>query len=129
MSTFQPIPKELADPIERLGADAAVGERRDGIRRDTGFWAGLVTLDGCEVLRSKADNICEGGLHLTAPVGFGFAVGQRYEVLVGQGEDCREQANLLGEGHYATIVRTEFVMNDDGDRVGIGLRFDQPVIL
>ena len=129
MSTVQPIPDALADAPDHAATDAAVGERREGVRRETGFWAGLITLDVCEVLRCAADNISEGGLHLTAPVGYGFAVGQRYEILVGRGQDGGEQASLLGEGHYATIVRTEFLINDQGDRVGVGLRFDQPVVL
>ncbi|MHC4092559.1 MAG: hypothetical protein ACYSVY_20185, partial [Planctomycetota bacterium] len=61
---------------------------------------------------------------------------QRYEVLLGresQGGASAEgqQPDLLGEGHYATVVRTAFVMGEDGqtDRLGIGLRFDQPLVL
>lgn len=129
MSTVQPIPDALADETGFAGAESAVGERREGVRREAGFWAGLVTLAGSEVLRCKPDNVSEGGLHLTAPVGYGFAVGQRYEVLVGRGEGSTEQGGFLGEGHYATVVRTEFLINDQGDGVGVGLRFDQPVVL
>jgi hypothetical protein len=129
MSVVQPIPDALTDEGDYAGAESAVGERREGVRREAGFWAGLVTLAGAEVLRCKADNVSEGGLHLTVPIGYGLAVGQRYEVLVGRQEDSTEQGNFLGEGHYATVVRTEFLINDQGDGVGVGLRFDQPVVL
>ena len=127
MLNFDPGSEDPAHGL--IGTESAVGERRDGVRREAGFWAGLITLEGCEVLRCLADNISEGGMHLTAPVGYGFAVGQRYEVLVGRGEEGAGHGGLLGEGHYATIVRTEFLMNDQGDQVGVGLRFDQPLVL
>ena len=114
-----------------LGCDSPVRteERRDHLRRDAGFWVSLMSLDGSEVIRSRSDNVGEGGLRLTTPVGYGFAVGQRYEVLMGKEEDPGDQGGLTGEGHYATVVRTEFIMGDRGDQVGVGLRFDQPVIL
>lgn len=104
-------------------------ERRDGVRLDNNIWAGLLSMDGQEVIRCRPDDFGEGGLHFTAPVGYGFAVGQRYELLVGRGEAPDVEQDLVGEGHYATIVRTEFMMDEAGDRVGVGLRFDQPLVL
>ncbi|MFQ5489466.1 MAG: hypothetical protein ACE5GE_01985 [Phycisphaerae bacterium] len=117
-----------ADYLKASG-DQLEFERRDGARRNDGMWAGLLSLDGAEVIRCKPDDYGEGGLHFTAPVGFGFAVGQRYELLVGTGEAPGSGQDLVGEGHYATVVRTEFVMDEAGDRVGVGLRFDQPLML
>lgn len=125
MSTFELHP----DADDRVEAGSVIGERREGVRREAGFWAGLITLDGREVLRCRADNISEGGMHLSAPIGYGFAVGQRYEVLVGRDDDGARQSGFLGEGHYATVVRTEFLIDDDGDAVGVGLRFDQLLVL
>ncbi len=125
MSTFEFHP----DADDHVGTGSAVGERREGVRREAGFWAGLITLDGREVLRCRADNISEGGMHVSAPIGYGFAVGQRYEVLVGRGDSEAQQNSFLGEGHYATVVRTEFLIDDDGDAVGVGLRFDQLLVL
>ena len=104
-------------------------ERRDGVRCDSDVWAGLLSLDGQEVIRCQPDDLGEGGLHFTAPVGFGFAVGQRYELLVGRGDAPESKQDLVGEGRYATVVRTEFKMDEAGDRVGVGLRFDQPLVL
>lgn len=124
---------EISEPIAAEAAGPAVDERRTSARRQAGMWASLLTLDGRELLRCTTDDVAEGGMHLTTPVGFGLAVGQRYEVLLGRDSDDRQQPSLLGEGHYATVVRTQFHLGEygpgDGDRVGVGLRFDQPLVL
>ena len=109
-------------------AEPAVQERRSGVRRQAGLWASLIALDGREIIRCPADNVAEGGMHLTSPVGYGLAVGQRYEILLGREEEDGRQSNLLGEGHYVTVVRTRFLIGES-DRVGVGLRFDQPLVL
>jgi len=112
-------------------AEAAHVERRSSVRRKGGAWASLVTLDGNPMLRCTVDDLGEGGLHVTSPVGYGFAVGQRYEVLLGRGGNPSAESDFLGEGHYATVVRTQFLLDrpEGGDGMGIGLRFDQPVVL
>ena len=120
-------------PPESEAAAQAVAERRTGVRSGSGLWASLLTLDGREMIRCAADNVGEGGMHLTSPVGYGFAVGQRYEVLLGRQDQDAPQSELLGEGHYATVVRTEFHMGTEDqpgrDHIGVGLRFDQPLVL
>jgi len=121
------IEKRVLTPLP--AAHPEVEDRRDHLRRRAGFWVSLTALDGTEVFRSRADNVGEGGLHVTVPVGYGFAVGQRYEVLVGNGQTADEQPNLVGEGHYATVVRTRLLRVAGSDRIGLGLRFDQPVVL
>ena len=83
---------------------------------------------GCAGLIVPADNVAEGGMHLTSPVGYGLAVGQRYEILLGREEEDGRQSTLWGEGHYVTVVRTRFLIGES-DRVGVGLRFDQPLVL
>jgi len=112
-------------------ADAPASERRSSVRRRGGAWASLVTLDGNPMLSCAVDDIGEGGLHVTSPVGYGFAVGQRYEVLLSRGNEPSAESDFLGEGHYATIVRTKFMLDrpEAGDGMGIGMRFDQPVVL
>jgi hypothetical protein len=106
-------------------------DRRDGERRSVDMPLGLMTLSGDEVLRCRADNVSRGGLHGSAPVGFGLAVGQRFEVLIGPECDS-DFAGLFGEGHYATVVRTEILLSPhsgvDHDQVGFGLRFDMPLV-
>lgn len=113
-------------------APQTTAERRDHLRKEADYWVSLLSLDGAEIFRNRTDNLGEGGLHVTAPVGYGFAVGQRYEVLVGAEESHDGQTDLVGEGHYATVVRTKFLTGEGqhGDgHVGIGLRFDHPVVL
>ena len=112
-----------------MTAGAEPDDRRGGPRREGDYWASLLSLDGREVISCQLNNMCEGGLHFTAPVGYGFAVGQRYELLVGERDVAGLDHKLVGEGHYATIVRTEFLIGDQGDQVGVGLRFDQPIVL
>lgn len=113
------------------GAASAVcpDDRRVSPRRQRGYWASLLSLDGEEVIGCCPDDVGEGGLHLTAPVGYGFAVGQRYELLVGEDDGAGSRRKVTGEGHYATVVRTRFLMGEPGGQVGVGLRFDHPIVL
>jgi hypothetical protein len=122
MASDSPNPKGAAGTAE-------LADRRSGPRRQGGYWANLLALDGEEVIRCDCDNMGEEGLHFTAPVGYGFAVGQRYELLVGERDEAGQDRSLSGAGHYATVVRTQFLMADLGDQVGVGLRFDQPIVL
>ena len=115
------VASRLADSSGLVMTDNEVGT-------DDGLWASLHALDGTEVLHCKPDDLGEGGLHITAPVGHGFAVGQRYKMYVGRGEHS-SQGNLIGDGQYATVVRTEFLMGEQRDSVGVGLRFDHPIFL
>ena len=66
---------------------------------------------------------------VSAPIGFGVAVGQRYELLLSDDESGGPAADLMGEGHYVTVVRTQVELNGSEDHVGVGLRFDQSIIL
>jgi hypothetical protein len=126
---------ESAQTIEAIHSSGVspsfVGQqdRRLGPRCEGGYWASLLSLDGEEVIRCRPDNMGEGGLHFTAPVGYGFAVGQRYELLVGEADESGAERSVVGEGHYATVVRTKFLMAESSDQVGVGLRFDQPLVL
>ena len=120
---------EITDSGVIGSAAAGEDDRRLGPRREGGYWASLLSLDGEEVIRCCPDNLGEGGMHFTAPVGYGFAVGQRYELLVGEDDGAGSQRRVVGEGHYATVVRTRFLMDEPGDQVAVGLRFDQPVVL
>lgn len=109
----------------------SIEERRTAPRERTLVSATLRTMRGSQVIDCPADNISEGGMRITAPVGFGLAVGQRFEVNLRADERAGRPDDLIGDGHYATVVRTEFVL-DQGqhdDRVGVGLRFDQPVVI
>ncbi|MFH0981508.1 MAG: PilZ domain-containing protein [Planctomycetota bacterium] len=113
----------------RQRAMDSIEERRRWPRNPLAVTTTLRTLSGVEIPACPTDNVSEGGLRLTMPIGFGLAVGQRYEVLLCQRGPDVESADLVGEGHYGTVVRTEIMLGGEGDddRVGIGLRFDTPI--
>ena len=108
-----------------------IEERRLWPRDTLPVSASLRTLTGVDMPPCSADNISDGGLRLTAPIGFGLAVGQRHEVLLRRAGPGGESCDLVGEGHYATVVRTEIMLGGEGedDRIGVSLRFDTPIIL
>jgi len=106
-------------------------EKRDYARRQMDCDVWLLDLQSQSVLRCKTDDICDAGLHASSPVGFGLAIGQRYEVRVADRHGIHvispQLAKSLG---YGTIVRTELRINDDDPhRVGFALRFDLPQLI
>ncbi|MCG3131077.1 MAG: hypothetical protein FLDDKLPJ_01852 [Phycisphaerae bacterium] len=126
MSSFLPPPAESGMPFQSDAATALLDERRTCSRADQRWDVTLVRDDGAAIGPYKSDNISESGLHVTVPVGYGLAVGQRYEVLI------RESASSGGncgfdDGIYATVVRTQVKAGGDQHCVGVGLRLDQPL--
>lgn len=108
----------------------SIEERRCAPRLRDPVAATLRPLGGTQAITCPADNISEGGMRITAPIGFGLAVGQRFEVILRGDDRGAVGSDLIGDGHYATVVRTEIVLDrgNRDDRVGVGLRFDQPVM-
>ena len=82
---------------------------------DPGWWETENPLP----IRGECRNISENGLYVVAPIGYGLAVGQRYVFHVGSPGDH--------ESHYGTIVRTEVLLGENDDWVGLGIRFDTPL--
>lgn len=113
----------------RAERERLIGERRTDIRQETPLWVSLCDLSGSRAMVCRADNIGEGGLHVRAPVGHGFGVGQRYEVSIGPDDAAGRLAPGFGQGHYVTVIRTQMCVSHRGDYVGVGLRFDQPIVL
>lgn len=104
-------------------------DRRIDLRERRMLWAGLVALDGAEMIRCTTDNIGPGGMHVTVPVGYGFAVGQRYEVLLSDDCEFARDGDEFDDGHYATVVRTQIATDLPTGKVSVGLRFDTPIII
>ena len=99
-------------------------ERRSSPRISAGVSGVLRSLDGQDVLACAMDDLGEGGLHLLAPLDLGLAVGQRYQVIITHVPDEAAMPDLRGEEHYVTVLRTE---TRTDSRVGVGMRFDQPL--
>ncbi|MBN2561033.1 MAG: hypothetical protein JXQ75_08895 [Phycisphaerae bacterium] len=93
----------------------------------------LWLIDGASqsVLRCKTSDIADAGLHATAPVGFGLAVGQRFEARIAAPQSTGAMsAHLATSLGYATVIRTEIKVGDnESDRVGCALRFDVPQLV
>ncbi len=124
LTSAEPGPHTATDTFD--GAPAAVEERRTHERDGVLPALAILNIDGTELLRCTADNICEGGLHLTASPALGFAVGGRYEVRFVE-PSSPDGAPLPPDGCYATVVRTRPAPG--AEVVGVGLRFDHPVML
>ena len=67
-------------------------DRRDYTRREAVYDLWLIDLAGGSVLRCKTDDISDAGLHATAPIGFGLAIGQRWELRIANTADGRQLA-------------------------------------
>ncbi len=106
-------------------------DQRDYTRRPVERDIWLLDLTGRSVIRCRTDDVSDAGLHATTPVGYGLAIGQRYEVRIAPSDDpvlASEQCGVsLG---YATVIRTE-VRLDGGvrDQIGFAIRFDVPQLL
>lgn len=95
-------------------------ERRAVPRVRKRFTAKVIGVGAAELFRCSTDNISENGLYVEVPLAAGLRVGQRCEVVL---------TDDSGEAHYATVVRTEPIVQAPTPLVGAGLRFDQPLFL
>jgi hypothetical protein len=95
-------------------------------------------MGGSAPVRCQCSDIGAGGLHVTAPIGYGLAVGQRYELVAEHRRQsggapsavCALGYRELAEvGRYVTVVRTEMHVNGENDSIGAALRFDQPLAI
>lgn len=125
MSSFLPSPAE-SGMFQNDAAMALLDERRACSRADHQWEVTLVRDDGATIGPYRSDNISESGLHVTVPVGYGLAVGQRYEVLIQKPATSRGNCGF-DDGIYATVVRTQFKAGGDQHCIGVGLRLDQPL--
>lgn len=106
-------------------------DQRNYLRR--GVQCDLWLVDGASqsVVRCKTDDISDAGVFATAPVGYGLAVGQRYEIRIAATPEFAGtspyQAPSLG---YGTVIRLEFdVAKGESHRVGFAIRFDVPQLI
>ncbi len=106
-------------------------EKRAYSRRAAALDVWFIDIAAKTVVRCKTDNICDAGLHATSPVGYGLAVGQRFEVRIANASVSKASSpDLAPSLGYATIVRLEIdVRRDGGHRIGFAVRFDVPQLL
>lgn len=106
-------------------------DRRDYTRRKSVCDLWLIDASGQSVLRCKTDDVSDAGLRATAPIGFGLAVGQRWQIRLLPPAHTRQTGQQLGESlGFGTIVRTEIKLDpSQSDRIGIALEFDVPQLV
>jgi hypothetical protein len=73
-------------------------------------------------IRGECRNLSDNGLYVVAPIGYGLGVGQRYAFHLGLHDDRGRRVS-----QYGTIVRTEVLLGQVEDQVGLGVRFDTPL--
>ncbi len=107
----------------------AVEERRASGRIRTELSAQLVRIGATRTVQATATDIGAGGLFVRVPGVSEVVVGQRYEVVLSdEGAEALELSRFMGEGCFATVVRTERLAADRQFAVGAGLRFDHPLM-
>lgn len=86
----------------------------------------LLDLEGLTVLRCQSDDVGPGGVSATIPIGYGLAVGQRYELRVRPGETDHTVPRPHWSACYGTIIRTKLRTQEQRDRLSVAIRFDAP---
>ena len=106
-------------------------EQRTYSRRKGKFDLWLIDVTSQSVVRCKTDDISDAGLHATSPIGYGLAVGQRFEARIANASNLKATSPRLAPSlGYATIVRLEInAGREEAHRVGFAIRFDVPQLL
>ncbi len=106
-------------------------DKREYSRRPVACDVWLIDAASQSVLRCKSNDISDAGLRALAPIGFGLAVGQRYEVRIAASDiSGAMSAHLATPLGFGTVIRTEIRTGEDRpDRVGCAVRFDVPQLI
>jgi hypothetical protein len=137
MGTSVPVgsPHVAKPPLfDRWGLGPGQTDRRDQreyTRRQIECDVWLVDVASRAVLRCRTRDLSDAGVCASAPVGFGLAVGQRYEVRIAcRQSDGATSAHLGTSLGFATVIRTEITVGEaQSDRVGCALSFDVPQLI
>ncbi len=106
-------------------------EQRSYCRRSVSTDIWLIDGVAQRVVRCKLSDACDAGLRASSPIGYGLAVGQRYEVRIAPNISSQPTSPHLGRSlGFATIVRIELEVEDgDQHRIGFAAKFDVPQLL
>lgn len=92
-------------------------EARQSVRGD--LW--MVDHNGATVLRCRCVDVSENGMCLHAPLGYGVADGQRYELRSHLPGAARTPGFGLVSRRWATVVRTQVHLGGGEDHLEVGL--------
>jgi len=106
-------------------------DQRDYARRKLQCELWLIDAGAAAVFRCKTEDISDAGLLARAPVGYGIAVGQRYELRIAPDLTTPvKTAHMAPSLGYGTVTRTKLHVGDGGeDVVRFAVRFDVPQLL
>ncbi len=141
MSTQLPTPIPIGSPyldappmLDRwgvLGRDASRRDQRRYERRRVTCDIWLEDIASHYVIRCKTADISDSGVFASAPIGFGLAVGQRYEIKIASTSEFASASPRLAPSlGYGTVIRHEVdVSSPDVHRIGLAIRFDVPQLI
>lgn len=78
-------------------------------------------VENTTMIRGECLNISDDGLYAIVPIDFNIAAGQRYWFELCIGELGPEPGDCQAVRQQGVITRTELVLDDDQDRMGIGV--------
>lgn len=121
----------MFDHWDRLPGDVACQEQRIYSRRKLECDVWLIDLAAETVVRCKTNDVSDADLYATSPVGYGLALGQRYEIrIAGRTADGKTSPHLAPSLGYATVVRTQIeIGRGDPHRIGFAMQFDVPQLI
>lgn len=104
--------------------EAHVLERRFETRRPAYCDLWMIDHHGSTVLRCRCVEVSKNGMRLRVPLGYGVAEGQRYELRSHlPGAMPSTSLGLVGS-RWATVVRTQLLLDEQGDHVEVGVVLD-----
>jgi len=115
-------------PEDYLPSGITVEERRTSMRLPKRMIARLQGAGRNEVQCCTTEDVSEGGLYLCVPCEVGLCVGQRCELVLVE-DDASDSSALTDEPIFATVMRTNVVVQGGRRLIGAGMRFDQPLYL
>ncbi len=119
------IADHAAETFGAAGAFGASADRRREARETAGFDVWMIGHEASTILRCRCDNSAPGGLHLVAPLGYGIAEGQRYELRSRPPGSAPMLGFNIDVRRWARVVRTEIVLGEGRDQLGVGVEFDE----
>ncbi len=84
----------------------------------------LFAPDAAGGVRCQCDEFSDGGVHLIAPLGYGIAPGQRYELSSHPPGRTPIPGFDFRRSRWARVVETEILMDDHGAHLGVAVEYD-----
>lgn len=126
MSATQTIESRIQPAAPLAPAD----EHRIHNRRHVDVELWMTDLSGETTLRCTCRNLSAGGVFAVTPLGYGMAVGQRYELRMIPEVAASGRSFFFSDSlGYGTVIRTQPIFGDEAGEIGVSIRFDKPQYL